>query len=438
MKLDEDLISAISSKKKEPKWMEKRRLDALSEFEQMPMHRFGPDLSNLQFDEVEWYSIGPQKKKNWEDVDPEIRRKFERLGVPEAERKFLAGLEAQIESEAVYGNLKKEWEEKGVIYTNMDEAVQKHPDLLKKYLGNAIAPNDNKFAALTDAVWSGGSFLYVPNGVVLQAPLHAYFMISKEGIGQFERTIIVAEEGAAVTYVEGCSAPLYPKSNLHTGVVEIFAAKNSHVRYITLQNWSHNVYNLVTQRGIAKKNAMIEWIDANMGSIATQKYPCVVLAEEGAKGRVISMSSASGKQNLDSGGRMVHLAPNTSSTIISKGISSRGGVSTFRADVQIKPEARGSTSFVNCQGIMLDSISKNNSMPKFRVENGDSSISHEASAGKLSEKKLFYLMSRGVSRKEAEELLVLGFFDSFIKELPFEYAVEFNRLLSMEIEDGAI
>ncbi|VVC03070.1 Uncharacterised protein [Candidatus Bilamarchaeum dharawalense] len=438
MHLDESLIASLSKAKNEPRWMLERRQEAYQQFLNMPFHRFGPDLSGLDLEDVEWYSAGPKKKKTWDDVDPEIRKKFERIGVPEAERKYLAGLEAQIESEAVYGRLKKEWSEKGVIYTNMDEAVKEYPELLRKYLGEVIPPTDNKFAALTDAVWSGGSFLFVPRGVALQAPLHAYFMISKEGIGQFERSVIVAEEGSSVTYVEGCSAPLYPRSNLHTGVVEIFAEKNAHVRYITLQNWSHNVYNLVTQRGIAKENAMIEWIDANMGSVATQKYPCVILAGEGAKGRVISMTSASGKQNIDSGGKMIHLAPNTSSTIISKSISSKGATSTFRAEVKITPKARGSNSFVNCQGIMLDSNSKNNSIPKFFVENGDSTISHEASVGKLSEKKLFYLMSRGVSKKEAEELLVLGFFDSFIKELPFEYAVEFNRLLSVEIEDGAV
>lgn len=438
MHLDDFLIANISSTKKEPAWMTKRRLDAYSQFVTMPMHKFGPDLSSLNFDDVEWYVTGPQKKKSWDDVDPEIKKKFDRLGVPEAEKKFLAGLEVQVESNSVYGKLKKEWEEKGIIYTSMDEAVKKHPDLLRKYMGKAIPTGDNKIAALTDAVWSGGSFLYVPKGIAIQAPLHAYFMISTDGVGQFERTVIIAEEGSSVTYVEGCSAPLYPRSNLHTGVVEIFAEKNSHVRYITLQNWSHNVYNLVTQRGIAKENAIVEWIDANMGSVITQKYPCVILAGEGARGRVISMSSATGNQNLDSGGRMIHLAPNTSSTIISKSITSKGGNSTFRADVKIKPGAKNSTSFTNCQGIMLDDISKNNSVPKFYVENGTSSVSHEASAGKLSEKKLFYLMSRGISRKDAEELLVLGFFDSFIKELPFEYAVEFNRLLSVEIEDGAI
>jgi len=815
MLLNDDTIRSISKAKKEPGWMLKRRLEAYAQFVQLPMHRFGPDLSGLRLEEVEWYVHGPQKKKSWDDVDPEIRQKFEKLGVPEAERKFLAGLEAQVESEAVYGKLKKEWEKKGVIFTNMDEAVKKHSGLLRKHLGNAISSSDNKFAALTDAVWSGGSFLFVPRGVALQAPLHAYFMISKEGIGQFERTVIIAETGSSVTYVEGCftkgtsvetssgqkaiesisqgdgvlthrgrfckvsgiqrrqydgnlysikfygdntvvlntteehpflcvrrekkneknkgwkqewikaselkrmdylvipiiketdsrshrkftvrwrkgittkkvkidegfstlvgyylsegsiadgehyvhfsfgihekekieevlrllkvvfpdeyainlmyheknhglsivvnssaiarvfsqfgrgagnkfvpewmmkesdrnqaamirslfmgdgnylkkqtktglkeafrictvskklahqtrdillrlgifasinvqdrsaqgkqsmyyliiggaflkkfgeivgvecedlkpkgqkrasnfhiegkyayvpireirvsrvkdmpvynfsvegdesytagsvvvhncSAPLYPRSNLHTGVVEIFAEKNAHVRYITLQNWSKNVYNLVTQRGIAKENATIEWIDANLGSLCTQKYPCVVLAGDGAKGKVTSISAASAEQNLDSGGRMIHLAPNTSSSIISKGISSKGGSATFRAEVKIVPEAKGSGSFVKCQGIMLDDISKNNSLPKFFVENGDSFISHEASAGKLSEKKLFYLMSRGISRKDAEELLVLGFFDSFIKELPFEYAVEFNRLLRVEIEGGAI
>jgi len=435
MELSEDVVRHISSTKKEQEWMRKRRLEAYGKFQESPIQKFGPDLSALRLDEVEWYAQGDGKKKTWEEVSPEIREKFEKLGVPEAERKFLAGLEAQLESEAVYGNLKKEWESQGVIFTNMDEAVQKHPDLVKKYLGKAIPSTDNKFAALTDAVWSGGSFLYVPRGVKLEAPLHAYFMISKEGIGQFERTVIIAEEGSSVHYIEGCSAPLFPRSNLHTGVVEIFAEKNAHVRYTTLQNWSHNVYNLVTQRGIAKENATIEWVDGNMGSLITQKYPCVILAGEGAKGSILSISVASGKQNQDSGGRVIHLAPNTNSTIISKSVSAKGGIATFRAAVDIRPEAKNSNSFVKCQGLMLDSESKNNSIPKFLVGNGDSFVSHEASAGRISEKKLFYLMSRGLSRKDAEELLVVGFLESFLKELPFEYAVEFNRLIGMEIEE---
>jgi len=438
MQLSEDAVRRISSLKKEPEWMGERRLEAYRTFTELEMPKFGPGLPALKLDEVEWYAKGDGKKKSWEEVSPEIREKFERLGVPEAERKFLAGLEAQLESEAVYGNLKKEWEGKGVIFTHMDEAVKEHPELVRKYMGKAIPPSDNKFAALTDAVWSGGSFLYVPRGVKLEAPLHAYFMISKEGLGQFERTVIIAEEGSEVHYIEGCSAPLFPRSNLHTGVVEIFAEKNSHVRYTTLQNWSHNVYNLVTQRGVAKENATIEWVDGNMGSLITQKYPCVILAGEGAKGSILSISMASGKQNQDSGGKAIHLAPNTISTIISKSVSSKGGIATFRASVDIKPEAKNSNSFVKCQGLMLDSESKNNSIPKFLVGNGDSFISHEASAGRLSEKKLFYLMSRGLSRKEAEELLVAGFLESFLKELPFEYAVEFNRLIGMEIERQAV
>ncbi|MEW5996300.1 MAG: Fe-S cluster assembly protein SufB [Candidatus Micrarchaeota archaeon] len=438
MELSEDVVRRISSSKKEPGWMRKRRLEAYGIFQESPIQKFGPDLSALKLEDVEWYASGEGKKKSWEEVDPEVREKFERLGVPEAERKFLAGLEAQLESEAVYGNLKKEWESKGVIFTNMDEAVQKHPGLVKNYLGKIIPPSDNRFAALTDAVFSGGSFLFVPKDVKLEAPLHAYFMISKEGIGQFERTVIIAEEGSSVHYIEGCSAPLFPRSNLHTGVVEIFAEKNSHVRYTTLQNWSHNVYNLVTQRGIAKENATIEWVDGNMGSLTTMKYPTVILAEEGAKGSVLSISVASGKQNQDSGGKVVHLAPNTNSTIISKSVSSKGGIATFRASVDIRPEAKNSNSFVKCQGLMLDGESKNNSIPKFLVGNGDSFISHEASAGRLSERKLFYLMSRGLSRKEAEELLVIGFLESFLKELPFEYAVEFNRLLQMEVEGQAV
>jgi Fe-S cluster assembly protein SufB len=438
MELSEDDVQAISSAKKEPAWMRKRRLDAYARFAELPMPRFGPDLSGLDTQDITWYEQGGGKKRTWEDVDPSIRERFEKLGVPQAERRFLAGLEAQMESESVYGNLKKEWTSKGVIFTNMDEAVRDYPDLLRKYLGKAIPPTDNKFAALTDAVWSGGSFVYVPKGVKLDAPLHAYFMISKEALGQFERTVIIAEEGSSLHYVEGCTAPLYPRSSLHTGVVEIFAEKGANVRYTTLQNWSHNVYNLVTQRGIAKENATIEWIDANMGSLSTMKYPCVVLAGEGATGRIVSVSVASGNQHQDSGGRMIHLAPRTSSSIISKGISSKGGTSTFRAEVKIAPGAKRSDSYVKCQGIMLDDMSKNNSIPKFLVGNGDSTISHEASAGRMSEKKIFYLMSRGLSRKEAEELLVTGFFEPFVKELPFEYAVEFNRLLQLEIEEGAI
>jgi len=438
MKLSEEDVQRISGAKKEPAWMRKRRLEAYAQFTELPVPRFGPDLSGLERQGIIWYEQGRGKKKSWNDVDPAIRERFEKLGVPQAERRFLAGLEAQMESEAVYGNLKEEWASKGVIFTNFDEAVREHPELLRKYLGKAVPPSDNRFAALTDAVWSGGSFVYVPRGVKLDAPLHAYFMIAKEALGQFERTVIIAEEGSSLHYVEGCTAPLYPRSNLHTGVVEIFAARDAKVRYTTLQNWSHNVYNLVTQRGIAQEGATIEWIDANLGSLCTMKYPCVVLAGEGANGRILSVSAASGAQNIDSGGRMLHLAPHTSSSIMSRGISSKGGVSTFRAEVKIAPEAKKSESFVKCQGIMLDDVSKNNSLPKFLVGNGDSAISHEASAGRMSERKIFYLMSRGLSRKEAEELIVTGFFEPFVKELPFEYAVEFNRLLQLEIEEGTL
>ncbi len=438
MKLSDDDVRRISDAKKEPVWMRKRRLWAYAQLAGLPMPRFGPDLSGLEKQHMAWYEQGGGRKRSWEDVDQAVREKFEKLGVPQAERRFLAGLEAQMESESVYGSLKKEWAGKGVIFTSMDEAVRDHPELLRKYIGKAIPPTDNRFAALTDAVWSGGSFVYVPRGVRLDAPLHAYFMISKEALGQFERTVIIAGEGSSLHYLEGCSAPLYPSSNLHTGVVEIFAERGASVRYTTLQNWSHSVYNLVTQRGIAKEDATIEWIDANMGSLRTMKYPCVVLAGEGATGRILSVSAASGKQDIDSGGRMLHLAPRTSSSIISRGISSKGGTSTFRAEVKISPEAKKSDSFVKCQGIMLDDASKNNSIPKFLVGNGDSFISHEASAGRMSERKIFYLMSRGLSRKEAEELLVTGFFEPFVKELPFEYAVEFNRLLQLEIEDGAL
>ncbi len=438
MELREDDIDAISSAKKEPKWMRKRRLDAYAVYNKLRMPHFGPDLSALEKQDIIWFERSGTKKKSWDEVDPKIKEKFDRLGVPQSEQRFLAGLEAQLESETVYAHLKKEWEDKGVIFTNMEEAVSKHSALLRRWMGKSIPTGDNKFAALTDAVWSGGSFVYIPKGVKLDIPLHAYFMISREGIGQFERTVIIAEEGSSVHYVEGCTAPLYPKSNLHTGVVEIFAERGADVRYTTLQNWSRNVYNLVTQRGIAKEDASIGWVDANLGSLITQKYPCVVLAGEGAKGRVLSVSVATGQQNQDSGGRMIHLAPRTTSSILSKSISSKGGVATFRGEVKISPEAKKSDSFVKCQGIMLDDASRNNSLPKFFVGNGDSFISHEASAGKLSEKKLFYIMSRGLPRKDAEELLISGFLESFVKELPFEYAVEFNRLLQMEIKDGAI
>lgn len=438
MRLSADDVESISGAKKEPAWMGRRRLDALEEFRRLPAPRFGPDLSKLEKQDIIWYARAGAKKRSWDDVDPEIKEKFERLGVPQAERKFLAGVEAQLESEAVYGSLKKEWQEKGVIFTSMDEAVRDHPALLRRYLGRAVSQSDNRFAALTDAVWSGGSFVYVPRGVRLEAPLHAYFMISREALGQFERTVIIAEEGSSLHYIEGCTAPLYPASSLHTGVVEIFAERGAHVRYTTLQNWSHSVYNLVTQRGIAKEGASIEWVDANIGSLCTMKYPCVVLAGEGASGRILSVSAAAGRQNQDSGGRMLHLAPHTSSSIISRGISSGDGTSTFRAEVRIAPEAKKSESFVRCSGLMLDAASRNNSAPKFLVGNGDSFVSHEASAGRLSERKMFYLMSRGLPRKDAEELLVAGFFEPFVKELPLEYAVEFNRLLRMEIADGAI
>ena len=436
--LSEETVEEISSRKKEPSWMRKWRLDALAQFKEAELPKWGPDLGGIDFSDVTYYfSPGQEKVRTWEDVEPELREKFEKLKVPEAERKFLAGLEAQLESEAIYGNLKKEWEKKGVIFTNMETAVQKHPELVRKYLGTVIKSGENPFTALTNAVWSGGSFVYIPRGVEVSLPLHAFFLISTEGIGQFERTLIIADEGSSVHYVEGCLAPFYPKANLHTGVVEVVAEKGAKVRYTTLQNWSRNVYNLVTQRALAKENAYMEWVDGNMGSRVSMKYPGVVLAGEGARGNVISISIAAKGQEQDCGGRMLHLAPNTSSAVTSKGISSGGGISTFRADVRIEEGARGCNSFVKCHGLMLDGVSKNNSIPSYYVGNGDSFISHEASAGRLSERKLFYLMSRGLSRAEAEEMVVMGFFRPFMEELPFEYAVEFNRLLQMEIEEAA-
>ncbi len=437
--LSEETVEEISSRKKEPQWMREWRLEALAHFRDAKLPGWGPDLGGIDFSDVGYYlSPGQGKARTWGDVEPELREKFERLKVPDAERKFLAGLEAQLESEAIYGNLKKEWEKKGVIFTNMETGVRERPELLRKYLGTVVRSGENPFAALTNAVWSGGSFVYVPRGVEVTLPLHAFFLISKEGVGQFERTLIVAEEGSSLHYVEGCTAPFYQKANLHTGVVEVVAEKGSDVRYTTLQNWSKNVYNLVTQRAVAKESARMAWVDGNLGSRITMKYPGIVLAGEGAKGEIISISIAAKGQEQDSGGRALHLAPETSSSIVSKGISSGGGVATFRADVRIEEDAKNCSSFVKCNGLMLDGASKNNSIPGFYLGNGDSFVSHEASAGRLSERKLFYLMSRGLTRSEAEEMIVLGFFRPFMDELPFEYAVEFNRLLQMEIEGAAV
>lgn len=433
--LNEDAIRQISKIKNEPEWMLKKRLQAYKIFTQKSMPSWGADLSGINFDEITYYRSPSDKKVNTWDLVPEnIKKTFDKIGVPEAERKFLAGASAQYESEVLYHNLKKEWEEQGVIFTDMDTALKKHPEIVKKYFGTIVPAADNKFAALNTAVWSGGSFVYVPPGVDVKIPLQAYFRINAEKTGQFERTLIIADKGSKVHYIEGCSAPIYSASSLHGAVVEIIAMQDSHVRYSTIQNWSNNVYNLVTKRAIAYQNAFVEWLDGNMGSQVTMKYPGVILKEPGAKAEVLSVAYAKDNQQQDTGAKMFHLAPNTTSKIISKSISQNGGKTSYRGLVKVAKGAKGSSSYVQCDAYMLDEKSKSDTYPAMQINEKDVSASHEAHVGKIDQKKIFYLMSRGISEQEAIALIVMGFIQPFTKELPLEYSLELNRLIRLQLQ----
>lgn len=434
--LNEDVVRKISEMKNEPQWMLDMRLRAYHHFMQRPMPNWGsPRMQDINFDDI-YYYIKPTENqaRNWDDVPEEIKRTFDRLGIPEAEQKFLAGVGAQYESEVIYHNIKKDLEDKGVIFLDTDQALREHEDLFKEYFGTIIPPEDNKFAALNTAVWSGGSFVYVPKGVHVDLPLQAYFRINAMNMGQFERTLIIVDEDAYVHYVEGCTAPVYSSDSLHSAVVEIVVKKNARCRYTTIQNWSNDVFNMVTKRAVAYQDATMEWVDGNIGSKLTMKYPAVWLMEPGAHGEVLSMAFAGKGQHQDAGGKIVHAAPNTSSVITSKSISKGGGRSSYRGLLKVAKGAYNSKSNVECDALVLDEESATDTYPYIEIEESDVSIGHEASVTKVSEEQLFYLMSRGINEEQATGMIVSGFIEPIVKELPMEYALEMNRLIEMEME----
>lgn len=434
--LNEKIIREISKQKDEPSWMLDIRLKALEAFHKLPMPNFGGDLSDIDFNEITYYlsHIG-KESSSWEEVPKSIKNTFEKLGIPEAERKFLAGTGAQYESEMIYHNLKKQWEALGVIFLNMSEAPKKYPKLVKKYFGSLVPLNDNKFAALNTAAWSGGSFIYIPKGVKVGMPLQTYFRINSPGMGQFERTLIIADEGSQIHYIEGCTAPMYSKYSLHAAVVEVIALKNARVRYTTIQNWSKNVYNLVTKRAIAEENATIEWVDGNLGSKITMKYPAIILKGEKSSADILTIAFANGKQYQDTGAKVIHLAPNTASKIVSKSISRDGGRTSYRGLVKMAREAINSKTRVQCDALLLDQKSRSDTYPKMDIKTNRVTVEHEATVSKISEEKLYYLQSRGLSPLEASRLIVAGFLEIFAKELPLEYAVELNRLIALQMDN---
>ncbi|MDQ2653394.1 MAG: Fe-S cluster assembly protein SufB [Chloroflexota bacterium] len=433
--LSRKVVEDLSKMKDEPQWMLDFRLKSLDHYEKRPMPNWGADLSGIKFEDI-FYYIRPSEGvgRTWDEVPEYIKNTFEKLGIPEAERKFLAGVGAQYESEVIYHSLREDLQKLGVVFLDMDSAVREYPDLVKQYFGTIIPYNDNKFAALNSAVWSGGSFIYVPPGVKVEVPLQAYFRINAENMGQFERTLIIVDKDAYVHYVEGCTAPTYSTASLHSAVVEIIVQEGGRCRYTTIQNWSKNVYNLVTKRAAAYKNATMEWVDGNLGSKVTMKYPAVWLMEEGARGEILSVAFASDDQHQDAGGKVVHVAPNTSSQIISKSISKGTGRSSYRGLVKVYKGAENVKSNVVCDALLLDETSKTDTYPYIEVEEERASIGHEATVSKVAEEQIFYLMSRGLSQDEAMSMIVNGFIEPIAKELPLEYAVELNRLIQLEME----
>ncbi|HOF65364.1 MAG TPA: Fe-S cluster assembly protein SufB [Bacilli bacterium] len=433
--INSEIIRKISAFKKEPQWVLEFRLNAFKKFNELPLPSFGPNLKNLNFDSYTYYTrVVEGETRDWDDVPPVIKETFNRLGIPEAEQKFLAGVTTQYESEVVYSNMLKEVKEKGVIFTSTEEAIQKHSDIYRKYFNTVVPYQDNKFSALNSAVFSGGTFIYVPKGVKLEKPLQSYFRINNVKTGQFERTLIVVDEGADVHYVEGCTAPIFSTDSLHAAVVEIVVLKNARCRYTTIQNWSNNIINLVTKRAYVHEGGSMEWIDGNIGSQINMKYPACILGGKHAKGTCISIAVASKGQYQDAGARMIHLAPNTSSNIISKSIVHSGGVANYRGTVRIHPKAKNSRSHVECDTLILDDISKSDTIPKNEMYNNESFIEHEATVSKINEEQLYYLMSRGISKEDATQMIIMGFIQPFSRELPMEYAVELNRLLQMDME----
>jgi Fe-S cluster assembly protein SufB len=433
--LNPEVVAMISEHKNEPEWMRERRLKALEYFRARPLPQWGGNLNEIDFENM-YYYIRPTEKQatSWEDLPADIKNTWDRLGIPEAEKKYLAGVGAQYESEVVYHKLKQELEDQGVLFLDMDSGLREHEELVKEYFGTIIPANDNKFAALNSAVWSGGSFIYVPPGVTVEMPLQAYFRINAENMGQFERTLIIVDEGAYVHYVEGCTAPIYTTDSLHSAVVEIVVKEGGRCRYTTIQNWSQNVYNLVTKRAVAYENATMEWVDGNLGSKLTMKYPAIWLMGEGAHGEVLSIAFAGEGQHQDAGGKCVHVAPNTSSVITSKSISKDGGRASYRGLLEVAKGAHGSKSKVVCDALILDEDSRTDTYPYIRIDENNVDIGHEATVSKIGEEQLFYLMSRGLSEPEAAAMIVSGFVEPITKELPLEYAVEMNRLIQLQME----
>ncbi|MCM3718812.1 Fe-S cluster assembly protein SufB [Fictibacillus phosphorivorans] len=433
--LTKEIVEEISRMKSEPEWMLEFRLKSLEQFYKMPMPQWGGDMKDLNFDDITYY-VKPSEKseKSWDEVPAEIKATFDKLGIPEAEQKYLAGVSAQYESEVVYHNMKEDLSDLGILFTDTDTALKEHEEIFREYFGTVIPPADNKFAALNSAVWSGGSFIYVPKGVKCDTPLQAYFRINSENMGQFERTLIIADDDSSVHYVEGCTAPVYSTNSLHSAVVEIIVKKNAYCRYTTIQNWANNIYNLVTKRAVAEENATMEWVDGNIGSRLTMKYPAVIMKGRGAKGTILSIAIAGKGQHQDAGAKVLHLAPECSSTIVSKSISKHGGKVTYRGIAHFGRKSDGSKSNIKCDTLIMDNQSTSDTIPYNEILNNNITLEHEATVSKVSEDQLFYLMSRGVSEQEATEMIVMGFIEPFTKELPMEYAVEMNRLIKFEME----
>ena len=435
--LSEEVVRQISAHKEEPEWMLEYRLKALDVYNSKPMPKWGGDLSSLEavLDEIYFY-VRPQEQmeRSWDDVPDEIKNTFEKLGIPEAERKILAGVGAQYESEMVYHSLREEWAAQGVIFDSIEDGLKNHPELFREHFGTIIPMHDNKFAAMNAAVWSGGSFVYIPKGVSLDTPLQAYFRVNQERMGQFERTLIIIDEGAQAHYIEGCTAPVYTTESFHSGVIEIVVKKNARFRYTTIQNWSNNMYNLVTQRSMVHENATMEWLDGNLGSKLTLKYPSCYLIGEGAHGEIMSIAYAGDGPHQDTGGKVVHVAPHTTSSITSKSISKGTGRSTYRGLCKVHKGARHARSNVECDALLINDTSRTDTYPYIEIEENDASVGHEASVSKIGEEQLFYLASRGIAKDEAMAMIVRGFIEPIAKQLPLEYAVELNRLIEMEME----
>jgi Fe-S cluster assembly protein SufB len=433
--LNKETIYSISKYKQEPDWMLDFRQKSYKTFGNLPLPTWGADLTDIDFDDITYFLRATDKQGNsWDELPDEIKETYDKIGVPEHEKKWLGGVSAQYESEVVYESITKELDAQGVIFCDMDTAVKKHPDLVKKYFGKLIPPTDNKFAALNSAVWSGGSFIYIPKNTHVKLPLQAYFRINAERFGQFERTLIIADENSSVHYIEGCTAPTYSTNSLHAAVVEIFVQKNAKIRYTTIQNWSTNIYNLVTKRARTMENATMEWIDCNIGSGLTMKYPAVILSGKNSRGSVLSMALAGKNQTIDAGAKMIHSAPNTTSHILSKSISLEGGISNYRGLIEIASSADNAKSYTQCDAMLLDNISQSNTYPTLNTKNISATVSHEASIESVDEEKLFYLMSRGIDETQARSMMVNGFIESITKEIPLEYSVELYKLINLEME----